>query len=398
MRQKAKKQNGGKATAKPAVVDEPAKVSTAAVVEPAAQRPEELPLLPPAVEQWLKRNGTAIAIGVFLVVATLAIYGQTFWFEFVSFDDNEYVYENYRVRQGFTPATLEWAFTGVHSANWHPLTTLSHVLDWTMFGPWAGGHHFINVLLHAASSVVLFIALRRLTGATWRSGLVAALFCLHPAHVESVAWVAERKDVLSGLFFGLTLWAYAAYAQSPFSWIKYLLLILVFALGLLSKPMLVTVPFLLLLLDFWPLGRWQAAASGEQGAMKSPWMLVLEKLPLVALSAASCVVTYKVQQSAGAMELAVTLSLRLQMVFLGYGRYLAMLLWPFGLAVPYPRDLEFYATATAISAAVLAAVSAAVLMAPAEDARVVRAIVKIAETGLGASSVNAPGEVSAFTN
>jgi tetratricopeptide (TPR) repeat protein len=248
-----------------------------------------------------------------------------------------------------------------------------------MFGPEAGGHHLINVLLHAASSVILFLALRRLTGATWRSGLVAALFCLHPGHVESVAWVAERKDVLSGLFFGLTLWAYAAYAQSPFSWIKYLLVVVLFALGLLSKAMLVTVPFLLLLLDFWPLGRLDGAgventgqaSDIEQCPSRSPWMLVLEKLPLFGLSAASCAVTYLVQQSAGAMAIALNLPLRLQMVFLGYGRYLAMLVWPFDLAVPYPRDLQLYAAGTAFCGLALAAVSVIVLICCRQQCRYV---------------------------
>ncbi len=338
------------------------------MVEPAERPPENLRLLPPAVEQWLKRNGPAVGICLFLVAVTLAVYAQTLAFEFVSFDDNEYVYDNYHVKQGFTPASVKWAFTGVHSSNWHPLTLLSHILDWSLWGPWAGGHHLINVLLHAASSVVLFIALRRLTGATWRSGLVAALFCLHPAHVESVAWVSERKDVLSGLFFGLTLWAYAAYAEAAgsreqgagsktgaaFPWGKYALLLALFALGLLCKPMLVTVPFLLLLLDYWPLRRWTSAWP--------PAALILEKLPLLALSVASCVATYLVQRSVGAVTETIAPMIRVQTILLAYGRYLAKLIWPFGLAAPYPRDRDVYAAATLLSGLALAAVSAAALI------------------------------------
>ena len=287
------------------------------------------PLLPPGIEQWLRAHGVELGICLFLAVATLAVFGRTVWHDFVTYDDGDYVYQNRHVKEGLTPAGIRWAFTQVHSANRHPLTTLSHMLDWSLYQRWAGGHHLTNLLLHAAASVVLFLALRRLTGAVWRSGIVAALFCLHPLHVESVAWVSERKDVLSGLFFGLTLWAYAGYAERPFSWARYLGVVVLFALGLLCKPMLVTLPFLLLLLDYWPLGRWDGAGRGrgtreagrgagsdeeEAGsgdepkqsptaffpvadATGSPFRrLLAEKLPLMALSAASCVVTYRVQR------------------------------------------------------------------------------------------------------
>ena len=204
-----------------------------------------------------------MGICLFLVAATLAVFGRTIRYEFVAYDDNEYVYENRHVKAGLTLQGIGWAFTHVHSANWHPLTTLSHELDCSLYGLWAGGHHLTSLLLHAAASVVLFLALRRLTGAVWRSGIVAALFCLHPLHVESVAWVSERKDVLSGLFFGLTLWAYAGYARRPFSWPRYAAVVVLFALGLLCKPMLVTLPFVLLLLDYWPLGRMEGGRRGE---------------------------------------------------------------------------------------------------------------------------------------
>ncbi len=353
------------------------------------------PLLPPGIEQWLRAHGVELGICLFLAVATLAVFGRTVWHDFVTYDDGDYVYQNRHVKEGLTPAGIRWAFTQVHSANRHPLTTLSHMLDWSLYQRWAGGHHLTNLLLHAAASVVLFLALRRLTGAVWRSGIVAALFCLHPLHVESVAWVSERKDVLSGLFFGLTLWAYAGYAERPFSWARYLGVVVLFALGLLCKPMLVTLPFLLLLLDYWPLGRWDGAGSGrgtreagrgpgsdeeEAGsgdepkqsptaffpvadATGSPFRrLLAEKLPLMALSAASCVVTYRVQRSAGAMVDVVTPVIRLQTAILAYARYLGMMLWPGRLAAMYPRDRELDVTAMIVCGLVLAGISAAVLL------------------------------------
>src|SRR5271157_4302391 len=253
-----------------AVTVEQPDATQATAVEPLDARHGQVSLLPPAVEQWLWEYRAELGICLFLVLATLAVFGQTIGHDFVSYDDGDYVYENRHVRVGLTLDGIGWAFTHVHSANWHPLTTLSHMLDSSLYDLWAGGHHLTNVLLHAAASVALFLALRRLTGAVWRSGLVAGLFCLHPLHVESVAWVSERKDVLSGLFFGLTLWAYAGYANGGEgekgrkgegekgrrgTWFWYAAVIVFFALGLMCKPMLVTLPLVLLLLDYWPLGR-----------------------------------------------------------------------------------------------------------------------------------------------
>ena len=174
----------------------------AGTVEPPELEQAQEPPPPRPAARWLREHGAVPGICLFLVLATLAAFGRTIGHEFVSFDDNDYVYENRHVRDGLTWEAVTWAFTHVHSANWHPLTTLSHELDCSLYGLWAPGHHLTNLFLHAAASVVLFLALRRLTGAVWRSGLVAAFFCLHPLHVESVAWVSERKDVLSGLFFG----------------------------------------------------------------------------------------------------------------------------------------------------------------------------------------------------
>jgi tetratricopeptide (TPR) repeat protein len=297
----------------------------------------------------------AIAWGIclLLIAATALVYGQTVGFGFVTYDDGAYVYENPQIAPGLSLRGLKWAFTRIHDINWHPLTTLSHMLDCSLYGLWAGGHHLTNVLLHAASSVVLFLALRRMTGTVWPSGIVAALFCLHPLHVESVAWISERKDVLSGLFFGLTLWAYAAYAQGTAG---YPLVVGLFALGLLSKPTLVTLPFLLLLLDYWPLRRWAAGAPLQA--------LILEKLPLLAMSAAICVTTYMVQRSHGAINEHASLFLRLQTALLAYGSYLLRTIAPLNLAVSYPLRPEPAPLACAACFMALATISiAAVLLA-----------------------------------
>ena len=202
------------------------------------------------------------AVCALLLLAVALVFGQTVRHEFINFDDDDYVYENPQVARGFTAQGIVWAFTHFHSANWHPLTWLSHMLDCQLYGlNHPGGHHLTNVLLHAASAILLFLVLRQMTGDLWPSAFVAALFAIHPLHVESVAWVAERKDVLSGLFFMLTLAAYVGYARRPFSLLRYLLVTALFALGLMAKPMLVTLPFVLLLLDYWPLGRIRGDSS-----------------------------------------------------------------------------------------------------------------------------------------
>ena len=197
-----------------------------------------------------------------LLLAVALPFLQTVGFEFLNFDDDQYVTDNPQVRGGLTGGGLGWALTHCCAANWHPLTMLSHMLDCQFYGlqPW--GHHLTSVLLHAASAVLLLVVLRRLTGRFWPSALVAALFAAHPLRSESVAWVAERKDVLCGVLFFLTLAAYAWYVRRPGSWGRYALLVLTFALGLLAKPMLVTLPLVLLLLDFWPLRRWAAKPLG----------------------------------------------------------------------------------------------------------------------------------------
>src|SRR5271156_4462306 len=197
----------------------------------------------------------AAVLCLVLAAMTFAVFGQTLRHEFVNYDDDDYVYDDPVVARGLTFKGVIWAFTQSHAANWHPLTWLSHMLDCQLYGLNPGGHHLTNVLLHTATAILLFLVLRQMTGAFWRSAFVAAVFAVHPLRVESVAWVAERKDVLSGLFFMLTLWSYARYVERPKSWGRYLLALAFFSLGLMSKPMLVTLPFVLLLLDYWPLCR-----------------------------------------------------------------------------------------------------------------------------------------------
>jgi tetratricopeptide (TPR) repeat protein len=275
-----------------------------------------------------KDAAIATGICVLLVMLVLAVFGQTVGDGFVNFDDDQYVFQNAIVSKGLSPDGIEWAFTHVHSNNWHPLTTLLHMLDCQVYGLWAGGHHLTNVILHAAGAVLLFFVLMEMTGALWRSGFVAAVFAIHPLRVESVAWVSELKDVLSGVFFMLTLWAYARYARRPGSRGRYAMVMLWLALGLMSKPMLVTVPFVLLLLDYWPLGRFENRSQLPA--------LLREKIPLFALSALSCVATVIAQKQTIQTIQSFPLSLRVGNALVAYVVYLEKLIWPSQLAVLYP--------------------------------------------------------------
>ena len=373
MARRTRKRNAERAKTPPhRTADRPVRVTQAAVVEPVPRPGDEGPLLSPAIEQWLRQYGATLGICLFLVVATLAVFGRTAGFEFVAYDDDQYVYKNHHVKEGLTLDGASWAFTHTYAGHWHPLTMLSHMLDASVYGMWAGGHHLTNLLLHAAGSVVLFLALRRMTGAVWRSGLVAALFCLHPLHVESVAWVSARKDVLSGLFFGLTLWAYAQFSvfsfqfserkRGGFPWGWYSLVVVFDALGLMSKSMLVTMPFLLLLLDYWPLGRWRGGKGEREEAGRSWGYLILEKLPLMALSAASCAAAYIAQLHAGAVIENAPLGLRLQTVVLAYVGYLRKMFWPTKLAAPYPMWSGPEVAACVVGCTVLVGISAAVIL------------------------------------
>ena len=279
-------------------------------------------------------------IYLLLAVAVLAIYGQVLHFDFVTYDDPDYVTANPHVQAGLTWAGFAWAFRTSFAGNWFPLTWLSHMLDVSLFGLDSGWHHFTNTWLHALTTLLWFALLKRLTGSRWRSALVAFLFALHPLHVESVAWVAERKDVLSGLFWVLTLWAYTAYADRPAP-LRYALTLLLFCLGLMAKPMLVTLPVVLLLLDRWPLQR------GTK---------ILEKIPFFAVSLAVSLVTVFVHNEAGATA---SLSLippvvRFENSLISYVAYFFQTLWPAGLAVFYP-----YPTGSLLLPAVLAGIALA---------------------------------------
>jgi tetratricopeptide (TPR) repeat protein len=274
---------------------------------------------------------------VFLVLPVLAVFGQTAGFEFVNFDDGKYVYENPIVQKGLTWEGVRWAFTYGEIGHWHPLTWLSHMADCEVFGLWAGGPHLVNVTLHAVSAVLLFLLLRTMTGRLWRSAFVAAVFAVHPLRAESVAWVAERKDVLSGMFFMLTLWAYVRYARQP-SRMGLVKVVLLYALGLLSKNMLVTLPFVMLLLDWWPLGRMKLGPrEGEADALERTNVLALvkEKFPMFLLAAGSCVATFLTPEKIASDRL-IAAPERIGNALVCFFVYIQNTVVPTGLAIPYP--------------------------------------------------------------
>jgi tetratricopeptide (TPR) repeat protein len=285
-----------------------------------------------------------LAIWLGLVLSVFAVYAQVGQFDFVNFDDGPYAYENTAVRDGLTVPGIKAAITGVVSSNWHPATMLSLMLDSQLFGPDSGVHHLVNVVIHAMSSVLLFVLLRRATQRRWASAFVAFIFALHPLHVESVAWIAERKDVLSTFFLFLALYAYVRYAEHP-NLRAYLLMLGAFALGLMSKPMLVTFPFLLLLFDFWPLRR----AAGLR--------ILWEKIPVFALSAIMSVAAYLVQQTTGSIAEAIPLAGRVAKALVSYVTYIRQTFWPTGLAVFYPYPRAILASQAGLAFLLLLAVS-----------------------------------------
>jgi Flp pilus assembly protein TadD len=290
----------------------------------------------------IKRFHLPLTISLLLALATLFLFAQVGGHEFLSYDDNLYVTDNQTVQKGLSWSNAAWAFTTMHAANWHPLTWLSLMLDIQLFGLRPGVLHLVNVLFHAINAAMLFLILYRMTGAHWRSAFVAALFALHPLHVESVAWVAERKDVLSVFFGLLTIWAYLRYAERP-GVLRYAWIVLVFVLSLLSKPMLVTMPFLLLLLDYWPLGRMAGSLQPVTGSVPTPQQasltrLIVEKIPLIALCTASSVMTVLAQKHGEAMvDLSLRPGLRLANAAVGYARYLEKTFWPWSLSIFYPH-------------------------------------------------------------
>lgn len=285
-----------------------------------------------------------------LFLVTFAVYVPVRHFSFLNYDDPSYVTGNLHVRNGLTAGGIEWAFRSTEAANWFPLTWISHMADVQLFGLNSGRHHLGNVLLHAASAVLLFLLLFRTTGATWRPGLVAAIFALHPLHVESVAWIAERKDVLSAFFWMLALLAYVRFVESPNAR-RYTFLLLAFSAGLMSKPMIVTLPVVALLLDVWPLRRTMSKA------------VIVEKLPLFGLSAAVSALIFLAQRGGGAVLSIdqLPLAARLANALVSYAVYAAKLFWPSNLAVFYPFPASLPAWEAIAAGAAVAAVSALVI-------------------------------------
>jgi tetratricopeptide (TPR) repeat protein len=286
--------------------------------------------------------------------------------DFINFDDPNYVLENAHVQAGLTWSGVAWAFRAGHASNWHPLTWLSHMLDCQIYGLKAGGHHATNLLFHLGDTLLLFFVLKRMTGTLWRSAFVAGLFALHPLHVESVAWIAERKDVLSTFFWFLTLWAYARYVgeskiQSPRARAYYALSLVLFALGLMSKPMLVTLPCLLLLLDYWPLRRFETTARQFDPSRLRP--LFYEKLPFFALALAASVVTFRVQSASGAVRALdyIPLDSRLLNAIVAYSSYIQKMFWPADLSIHYLLPKSWPSSQLTMAAVLLAGISAAVI-------------------------------------
>jgi hypothetical protein len=286
-----------------------------------------------------------LCICLVLAFATGAIYWKVRGYEFVSLDDRAYISENEHVLNGLTPEGIKWAFTTNTMGNWHPLTWLSLMLDCQISDSNAKACHTTNIIFHIANTLLLFIVLKRMTGLLWPSAFVAALFALHPLHVESVAWASERKDVLSTFFWILTMWAYIKYAERP-SFAKYIPIVVFFILGLMAKAMLVTLPFVLLLLDYWPLGRLRLGQSINSnasqfpkpelpGIFKTATRLAAEKIPLFALSATWCVITYLAQQSVGSVG-QVRLLIKMANAVLAYSKYIWLMFWPSKLAAYYP--------------------------------------------------------------
>ncbi len=323
-----------------------------------------------------------IAICAGLAAATLLVYCRAFDHPFLNFDDQDYVYSNAELQRGLTARGVEWAFTTFECSNWHPLTWLSLLADYELGGYEPRGYHVTNVLLHIVNTLLLFLVFERMTGMMWRSAMVAALFAMHPLHVESVVWVAERKDVLSTLFWMLTLATYSYYARAPGIG-RYALVVLTLGLGLMAKPMLVTLPFVLLLLDYWPLGRWQVFRKGEARAepavqarqeprppsreqkptsTATHWRgLVLEKVPLIVLVVGSCIVTAIAQGKAVQSFDRYPLDVRVSNALLAYVGYLEKTFWPVDLAVFYPHP-EAVSKLHALGAGLMLTIATAIVL------------------------------------
>jgi tetratricopeptide (TPR) repeat protein len=329
---------------------------------------------------WHEKLRSLPLLCLLLAVLTFAVYLPTLRNDFVNYDDSDYVTANPHVQSGLNWANIRWAFTTGHASNWHPITWLSHIVDCQLFGQQAAIHHLVSVLFHIANAILLFLLLSGMTAAVWRSVIVAALFALHPLHVESVAWASERKDVLSGFFFLLTLMAYARSrrgneadatpgaksASLPRRLLVgsalscYFLALVLFAFGLMSKPMLVTLPFVLLLLDYWPLQRFQLANFSLQRA--TLLRVIVEKLPFFALSAISCVITFLVQRKGGAVSTTISFGARAANAVVSYVHYVLDMFWPNHLSVLYPHPGTWPALQVLASAIFLIVLTSAVLI------------------------------------
>jgi len=319
------------------------------------------------MHDFMKTKISAVAAAM-LALSVLAVFAPLGQHDFIDFDDNVYVTDNRRVQSGLNAENLVWAFTTLDQGFWHPLTWFSLMLDHDLYGSRAGGFHWTNILFHAFSAALLFLALNRMTGALWRSLFVAALFAFHPLRVEPVAWIAERKDVIATFFWMLTLLAYAAYAGRPGK-IRYGLVLFAFALGLMAKPMLVTLPFVLLLLDWWPLRRVrrgptfaEAEAGGGPVFAEAPVArLVAEKLPLLFLALIAASIAYAAEKSAGALSPleAFPLAVRFENALVSYAAYLGKTIWPADLAVYYPHPGAWPLGRVVASGALLAALTLA---------------------------------------
>lgn len=279
-----------------------------------------------------------ILISLFLALVTFILYWQVHHFDFIIYDDGDYVTQNSQVQNGITVDSIIWAFTSTRSSNWHPLTWLSHMLDCQLFGLNPGGHHLSNLFLHIANTLLLFLVFRKMTGKVWESGFVAALFALHPLHIQSVVWIAERKDVLSTFFWMLTTWSYLRFVKHQTIY-RYFWVFLFFIFGLLSKPMVVTLPFTLLLLDYWPLHRFDFQRSDlkcKNSILPRNINIVLEKLPLIFLAGISCIITFYAQKHGGAVKSFIPADAKLANILVSYIVYILKMFYPFNLAVFYP--------------------------------------------------------------
>ena len=312
------------------------------------------------------KRGQSILIALALVVLTVLAYLPVFKADFINYDDPDYVTSNPKVQAGLTIEGVKWAFTTGHASNWHPLTWMSHMLDWQLFEDNAVSHHATNLVLHVINAVLVFALLRTLTRTFWRSAFVAALFALHPTHVESVAWVAERKDVLSATFWFGTMLAYLKYSEyvdkgKSKAAASYILALFLFACGLMSKPMVVTLPFVLLLLDYWPLKRLMLPGGAmDENKGITPGRLFLEKVPFFLFSIISSCITFRVQKAGGAVTKIDVLPVltRIENAFISYPRYIGKMFWPADLAVLYPHPWKWSLWAAILAAIFVIGISA----------------------------------------